>query len=76
MLNKTIIQKIKNQFSHIDFEAGQEFDEWFFRSYLPMLVTKSIGGVKNNKDGSGSFNHNTFNSIKAHILGNRKMEIK
>tara|TARA_R110000823_G_scaffold151051_1_gene281906 strand:- start:950 stop:1189 length:240 start_codon:yes stop_codon:yes gene_type:complete len=78
MLNKKIIQTIKNQFPHIDFEQdlhGQSFDEWFFRSYLPMLVTKNIGVVRANKDNSASFNQNTFNSIKAHILGNRRNKI-
>tara|TARA_R110002020_G_scaffold116785_1_gene267438 strand:- start:2290 stop:2526 length:237 start_codon:yes stop_codon:yes gene_type:complete len=75
MLNKKIINKIKNKFPHIDL-SGQDFDEWFFKSYLPMVVIKSIGGIKNNPDGSGSFNQETFNSIKSYIQENRKFQME
>ena len=75
MLNKKIINKIKNKFPHIDL-SKQDFDEWFFKSYLPMVVIKSIGAIKNNPDGSGSFNQETFNSIKSYIQENRKYKME
>jgi len=73
-------EKIKENFSHIDFNTV-DFDQWFFDNYLPMLVLKNIGGVTNNANATASYDLVPLQEIKSFITGldkptNKSMGIK
>jgi len=59
-------EKIKERFNHIDFNTI-DFDQWFYQSYLPTIILKSIGGVEDNPDGSGSYDFDNMHEIVSYL---------
>tara|TARA_R110001606_G_scaffold13204_3_gene57661 strand:+ start:622 stop:978 length:357 start_codon:yes stop_codon:yes gene_type:complete len=57
---------IKERFDHIDFNTI-DFDLWFFKSYLPTVILKSIGAMDTNPDGSGSYDIELMQAISSYL---------
>jgi len=63
MDKKEFTKHIQSAFSHIDLSSEGEMKK-FMESFIPLMKLKLEGKIKNNKDGSASFDKRELNKNK------------